>query len=501
MLCGEWNIGQAPSVLPVDDRCPMAREPARPACPVAEDLASSAREAGSRVCGGRPHLPRVGAGRRGRADTLKPVRTATPPVIDGDLGDAVWQSAPTVTGFKTWMPDYGKDMADQTIVYFAHDAENLYFAFRAFDSEPGRIKASVAARDGITADDWVCINLDSFGDHAVALRPVREPAGHPGRQPVRGRPGGLRLRRRLVQRRPHRQPGLHRRGADSLQEPPVRPARTPSRMALIFERCVTRRSEHGTYPPLDPKVGPNFLTQNVPIEFADIKHYTLLEVLPDVTYDHQMRRRGRLLRRVSSGPEFGLTAKYGVTAQLVFDGAVNPDFSQVEADAGQIDVNLRYALFFPEKRPFFLEGRDSFNFPGADYSPLQSVVHTRTIANPIAGAQADGQARPRRHRRVHLRRRRAAGLRRRGRRPRACAGGRPALQARAEGRLVPRRLLHGPGGGRRVQPRVRSGRVAEGDAGPAPSGSTPSGRPRARSAAGRKTGHAALANFRTTTGR
>ncbi len=70
---------------------------------------------------------------------------------------------------------------------------------------------------------------------------------------------------------------------------------------------------------------------------------------------------------------------------------MNPDFSQVEADAGQIDVNRRYALFFPEKRPFFLEGRDSFNYPGADYSPMQSVVHTRTIVNPIAGAKLTGK--------------------------------------------------------------------------------------------------------------
>jgi len=63
----------------------------------------------------------------------------------------------------------------------------------------------------------------------------------------------------------------------------------------------------------------------------------------------------------------------------------------VEADAGQVDVNRRYALFYPEKRPFFLEGRDSFNYAGADYSPLQSVVHTRTIVNPIAGAKLTGK--------------------------------------------------------------------------------------------------------------
>jgi len=324
------------------------------------------------------------------AEPLRPPRTATPPVIDGDLSDAVWQSAPAVTGFKTWAPDYGKDMADQTTVYFAHDAENLYFAFRALDSEPGRIKASVAARDGITADDWVCINLDSFGDHQSLYALYVNPLGIQGDS--RFAAGQEDFGFDAVWYSAGRIDG---QGYTVEVRIPFKSLRygsaNPVRMALIFERRVSRRSEDGTYPPLDPKIGPNFLTQNVPIEFSDIRHYRLLEVLPDATYDYQMKRTASRLARVSSGPEFGLTAKYGVTAQLVFDGAVNPDFSQVEADAGQIDVNQRYALFFPEKRPFFLEGRDSFNFPGADYSPLQSIVHTRTIADPVIGARLTGK--------------------------------------------------------------------------------------------------------------
>ena len=65
-------------------------------------------------------------------------------------------------------------------------------------------------------------------------------------------------------------------------------------------------------------------------------------------------RPGKAIRELS------LTAKYGLTSQLILDGTVNPDFSQVEADAGQVDFNLRYALYYPEKRPFFLEGREKF---------------------------------------------------------------------------------------------------------------------------------------------
>jgi hypothetical protein len=99
-------------------------------------------------------------------------------------------------------------------------------------------------------------------------------------------------------------------------------------------------------------------------------------------------------RLVSSGDtkDISLTAKYGITSDLILDGTYNPDFSQVESDAGQIDFNLRYALFFPEKRPFFLEGLEKYNFGGFDHSdPLQEVVHTRMIVNPLLGFKLNGK--------------------------------------------------------------------------------------------------------------
>ena len=78
---------------------------------------------------------------------LRPFKADTPPVIDGTLEDPAWQKAPYVKGFKTWHPDYGQDMADDTFVYYAYDRENLYFALRCFDRQPDKIKASVSNRD------------------------------------------------------------------------------------------------------------------------------------------------------------------------------------------------------------------------------------------------------------------------------------------------------------------------------------------------------------------
>jgi len=114
------------------------------------------------------------------SDELIPLRTDTPPVIDGKLDDAVWQQAPSVTGFKTFYPEYGKDMPDPTVVYYAYDRENLYFAFRCFDREPDKIKTSITRRDNVRPDDWICINLDSFNDQQSLYGFYVNPAGIQG---------------------------------------------------------------------------------------------------------------------------------------------------------------------------------------------------------------------------------------------------------------------------------------------------------------------------------
>src|SRR6185436_18151440 len=104
---------------------------------------------------------------------------------------------------------------------------------------------------------------------------------------------------------------------------------------------------------LDPAKGFALLTQMMPVSYPGVEHYTLWEILPAVTATRQDVRRDGDLVRDKQDAEFSLTGKYGITTDLILDGTINPDFSQVESDAGQVDVNLRYSLFYPEKRPFF----------------------------------------------------------------------------------------------------------------------------------------------------
>lgn len=322
---------------------------------------------------------------------LRPFRTEIPPIIDGVLDDPVWAEAPLITGFLTWRPDFGKNMHEKTVVYLAFDRENLYFAFRCYDSDPSKIKASMTARDNIKRDDWVCLNLDTFNDHQSLYALYVNPLGiqadsrfegggedytidvvwySAGRIDVEGYTVEVRIPFKSIRYR-HRE---------------------PVEMGIIFERSISRYSESGTYPPLDPARGFDFLTQTQTLHFTDIQPYTLLELLPDVTRSETSLMEEGSLRSQKSKNDIGLTVKYGLTSELIVDGTVNPDFSQVESDAGQVDFNLRYALFYPEKRPFFLEGREKFTLAAAESgTPLESVVHTRTIIDPFVGLRLSGK--------------------------------------------------------------------------------------------------------------
>jgi hypothetical protein len=339
----------------------------------------------------------VGAGLAAEGEKLPPLlplRTDTPPAIDGLLDDPVWSQAPSETGFKTWWPDFGKDMHERTVVYYAYDRENLYFAYRCYDREPGKIKASVRARDTVKEDDWICLNLDTFNDQQSLYAFYVNPLGIQGDSRFEsgvedhtidvvwysaGRidPEGYTIEVRIPFK------SIRYR------------SREPVEMGIIVERSINRFSESGTYPALDPARGFDFLTQTRPLHFIDIQHYTLLEVLPALTYGKtSLADRGRLEPQKARS-DLSLTAKYGLTSQLILDGTVNPDFSQVESDAGQVDFNLRYALFYPEKRPFFLEGREKFTLAATELgNPLESVVHTRTIVDPLLGFKLNGKVGP-----------------------------------------------------------------------------------------------------------
>ncbi len=323
----------------------------------------------------------------------KPIKTTTPPLIDGKLDDKVWKEAIPISGFKSFAPDFGKDGSEKTIAYAAYDNENLYFAYYCFDKEPEKIKSSIGSRDNIRADDWVCINLDSFNDHQSLYAFYVNPFG--------------------TQTDSRFSAGIEDFSADfvwysagnlvpdgytvEIQIPlkSIRYSKSdPTVMSIYFERYISRRIEHDSYPELDPAKGMAFLTQMTPLVYSGLKHYTLFELLPAFTYSQKYKLNSGTLEKNQDKGEFSLTTKYGITSDLILDGTYNPDFSQIEADAGQVDVNLRSALYYPEKRPFFQEGSEIYNIAATQSSeidPIRSFVHTRTIVNPLTGVKLSGK--------------------------------------------------------------------------------------------------------------
>ncbi len=217
---------------------------------------------------------------------LRPYKTENPPVIDGKLDDTVWQKAPQVSGFKTWVPDYGKDMTEKTEVYYAYDQENFYVAFRCYDREPDKIKSSVTSRDNIDPDDWVCVNLDSFNDQQSLYVFYCNPIGAQGDATAEGNQEDFNVDMVWFS-----EGEINQEGYTVEIRIPFKSIRfshrDPVEMAVIFERKISRHTELGTYPPLDPSQGPNFFTQTVTLLFEDIKHYTLFEVLPAATYSQR----------------------------------------------------------------------------------------------------------------------------------------------------------------------------------------------------------------------
>ena len=134
-----------------------------------------------------PAAVRAASGAAGGAPPARPdeivpalIKTTTPPVIDGVLDDPAWASGLKFDGFKTFKPDYGKEASQKTEAFIACDAENFYFAFRCYDSEPSKIKGAVCKRDSIFQDDIVFINLDTFNDRQSAFVFMLNPCGIQG---------------------------------------------------------------------------------------------------------------------------------------------------------------------------------------------------------------------------------------------------------------------------------------------------------------------------------
>ena len=322
---------------------------------------------------------------------LHPIRATQPPIIDGVLDDDVWRSQPLETGaFLTYNPLHGESIKQQTKVWMTYDASYIYFAFQCDDPEPSGIKTSITRRDNIWSDDWVGFSLDALGTgqlsyhfmvnpSGVQLDMLNSVAGGEDESPdyVWDSAGRLNQSGYAVEMRVPLQ-SIRFKGGPTV------------RMGVLFWRRVSRIGMSVSWPALEP--GKWVFEKHASLVFDELKSRLTREVIPSATYSRNQARTSPDLWGVADDEgDLGLSGKYGLTSTITLDATLNPDFSQVESDAFQVEVNQRFPIFFSEKRPFFMEGAGVFRLAGeGSDNSLQRAVHTRRIVDPIFGAKLTG---------------------------------------------------------------------------------------------------------------
>jgi hypothetical protein len=303
------------------------------------------------------------------------------PKIDGVLDNPIWsQEALKIEHFLQLSPKEKGVPSEKTVAYLGYDEKNLYIAFRCFDSEVKKLRASVTNRDNCIDDDWIIIFLDTFNEKRRAFSFFVNPLGIQ-MDAIRMEEGGNDNMDTSWDTVFESGGKIDDQGYTVEMAVPFKSLRFPDREEkiwnIVLARNIPRKGEVIIWPEMSRNI-PGLLTQggqfSIPGKVVRGKN---LEVMPIATS----------LKREGQGLDFqpGVNVKYGLSSDLTLDFTLNPDFSHIEADAPQIDVNLRYALRYPEKRPFFMEGMEIFRFPEIE------MVYTRRIIDPAAGVKATGK--------------------------------------------------------------------------------------------------------------
>ncbi len=344
---------------------------------------------------------------------VTPTRTDDPPRIDGVLDDPVWQTAARLTGWTQQQPLDGAPATEETDVYVAYDSDKLYFAFHVHYKDPSIMRANRVERDRAMMDDLMTVYLDTFldqqrgydfdvngygvqGDGILSL----SGGGFGGRGGGGGGRGGGSTPIPHADRSWNTLFDTAARIVDdgyvaemaipfkSLRYPRPAPGQ-PHRWGFQIVREVKGKNEENiVWAPMSRDRASFFAQMGLLEGMTDLTTSRNIEVLPTVTaiqYGAIDPTRPAFVNQ-DPDPDFGINLKYGITSNLTADFTVNPDFSQIESDRPQIEVNQRFPLFFSELRPFFVEGAEIF----AMQAPV-TFVHTRTIVDPDYGAKLSGQ--------------------------------------------------------------------------------------------------------------
>lgn len=343
--------------------------------------------------------PPIHIGRAGDI-AVKPPRIAAEIVMDGALTEPVWKQAAVLTGFSQFSPQDGIPAADSTQVLVWYTATAIHFGVRAFEPH-GTVRATLAERDRIASDDQVQFLISTFNDGRQASMFAVNPLGiqadgalvESGNRSGGGFLGG--------------NAGTGRESADLSQDYvflskgrvtdwgyeievtiPFKSLRFQSVAEQTWGINVVRKVQHSNYEDSwtpAQRGNASFLAQSGTLRgLTDLHRGVVLDLTPEFT-DRVNGTPGTAAWQYAAGkPQLGGTVRWGITNNLTFNGTFNPDFSQVEADAGQINFDPRRAIQIPERRPFFIDGIEQFQTPNG-------LVYTRRIVQPEAAAKVSGK--------------------------------------------------------------------------------------------------------------
>lgn len=338
-------------------------------------------------------------GRKGELVARVPAHASTVS-IDGVLDEPVWQAAARLTGFSSYLPFDQRPAPDSTDVLVWYSPTAIYFGIQAFETH-GPVHATLAARDRIDSDDYVQLLIDPFNDRRRAfvfgVNPLgvqadgtRTDGGGSGAPNARGQtfggnpPANIDLSMDFVFESKGRVTDF---GYEVEVRIPLTSIRFQGSDPQDWAFQVLRFAQHSgyqeTWTPARRGAQSLLVQSGTLTGFSGLQRDQVVELNPEFTSVRVGERIGTDWA-TTTDHSLGGNLRWRVAPNLTVNGTVRPDFSQVEADAAQIAGDARFALFFPEKRPFFVDGIEQFETP-------DNLVYTRRIVQPDAALKLSGK--------------------------------------------------------------------------------------------------------------
>ena len=304
--------------------------------------------------------------------------------MDGSLDDPAWQQAEYASDFIQRDPLEGKAATERTEFAVLYDDQYIYIGVKAYDSEPENIRSMLSRRDDDTPSDWVCVSLDSYNDHRTAFEFWLNPQGV--KRDIRRYDDDNRdINWDAIW---EGRATVHHDGWDAEFRIPFRELRFSNgenhSWGFQVYRHISRKNEDD-YWAFWPKEESGWVRHYGRLNnLTNIPRQRRIYVAPYVT--GQYAASELYVTPVDSagykiGQNLGADVKVGVTNNFTLDLTLNPDFGQVEADPAELNISA-FETYFPEKRPFFVEGGNIYLYTlGTGDNPMSSnsMFYTRRI--------------------------------------------------------------------------------------------------------------------------